>query len=203
MPDWNTVYGGAVYHYGVEPNAFVRGQMERPDPRLTPPLEVLELAAGEGRNAVYLAGLGHEVTAVDSAEVGLAKCRELASSRGVRVRTVTADLFQWSPSAPYDLIVATFLHVPPAHRNDLAAVIVRASRPGSMLVAQWFHPRQRREGRTSGGPSDPSMMLTADDVRGLLPGWTLEHLVEGETVLNEGTGHVGPAVVTDLRARRE
>src|SRR6476646_3953569 len=72
---------------GTGPNDFLASVADR-----LPRGPVLTIGEGEGRNAAFLAGLGHEVLAVDQSEVGLTKARRLAEERGVRVQTRQADL---------------------------------------------------------------------------------------------------------------
>src|SRR6185312_10127913 len=84
---WNERYSAPAFAYGTEPNDFLRSVADR-----IPPGPVLCLAEGQGRNAVYLASLGHDVLAVDQSAVGLTRARELAASRGVEISTEAADL---------------------------------------------------------------------------------------------------------------
>src|SRR5262245_4923475 len=84
---WDERYSAPGFAYGTEPNDFLSAVADR-----IPPGPILTLGEGEGRNAAFLAGLGHEVVAVDQSEVGLAKARRLAEERGVRVETQPADL---------------------------------------------------------------------------------------------------------------
>ena len=95
---WNERLSGTEFHYGTEPADFVRRQAWR----LAPGARVLSLAEGEGRNAVYLAGQGLRVTALESAPNALAKARGLAQARGVSVEWQEADLarFEWFRHAP-------------------------------------------------------------------------------------------------------
>jgi SAM-dependent methyltransferase len=84
---WDDRYSEREYAYGTEPNDFLASVADR-----IPPGPVLTLGEGEGRNALFLAGLGYEVVAVDQSEVGLARTRLRATERGVRVQTQHADL---------------------------------------------------------------------------------------------------------------
>ena len=84
---WDQRYAVGEYVYGTRPNDFLTSVVDR-----LPMGRVLCLAEGEGRNAVFLAEQGFEVTAVDSSAVGLAKARKLAGQRGVHIETVVADL---------------------------------------------------------------------------------------------------------------
>src|SRR5690606_2851304 len=82
---WDERFAGDEYVYGKEPNDFLRAFAPRLPP---PPARILSLGEGEGRNAVHLARLGYQVTAVDASSVGLAKARRLAAERHVSINTV-------------------------------------------------------------------------------------------------------------------
>ena len=119
---WDERYSGDEYAYGTEPNDFLRTVA----PRL-PVGNTLCLGEGEGRNAVFLAGLGHEVTALDASAVGLEKTRRLAEARAVSVRTLHTDLAQYTiePGA-WDVIVSIFCHLPPDLRRRVVAARKKA-----------------------------------------------------------------------------
>ena len=93
------------------------------------PGEAIDLAAGEGRNAVWLADRGWKVTAVDFSEVGLTKARRLAGDRGVEIETITADATTWEPESPVDLVVLAYLQLP----SDVQESVLRR-------VAGWVRP---------------------------------------------------------------
>src|SRR3954469_22360856 len=118
---WDERYSGPEFAYGTEPNDFLAAVADR-----IPPGPVLMLAEGEGRNAVFLAGRGHEVTAVDQSAAGLAKARRLAAENGRVIRTVEADLsvFRIEPNS-WAGIVTTFGHLPPGLRREVYAAAVR------------------------------------------------------------------------------
>ena len=84
---WDERYASEDYAYGTEPNDFLREVA----PRL-PVGKTLCLGEGEGRNAVFLAGLGHRVTALDGSRVGLEKARRLAADRGVAIVLISSDM---------------------------------------------------------------------------------------------------------------
>jgi SAM-dependent methyltransferase len=96
---WNEWYGKPGYVYGTDPNDFLVSVASR-----IPLGRVLCLGEGEGRNAVYLASLGHEVVAVDQSEVGLAKAEALATQKGVKIKTIAADLAEFIHLYPTCLI---------------------------------------------------------------------------------------------------
>ena len=129
---WNDRYAIEEYLYGTEPNEFLVEQVEGLSPG-----KALCIADGEGRNSVYLAGLGFQVTAVDISETGSAKTRSLAAERGVEVETVTADLAEFDLGADrWDLVVSIFAHVPPEVRRDLHTRLPRSLRPGGTVILE-------------------------------------------------------------------
>ena len=193
---WDERYGEPGFAYGTEPNDFLAAVAHR-----LPPGPVLMLGEGEGRNAVFLAGLGHAVTAVDQSEVGLAKTRRLAEEKGVRVQTEQADLSEYpiQPGA-WAGIVSVFCHLPPAIRVPVYAAVVRGLQPGGVFILEAYTPHQL--GRGTGGPQAADMLVSLDDLRRELAGLEFEHAVEVEREVREGAYHTGPAAVVQLVARR-
>lgn len=191
---WNDRFANEEFVYGEAPNRFVASAARTWLPEAG---EVLLLGAGEGRNAVHLAREGHTVTAVDYAVEGLRKTERLATEAGVEVEAIQADVREWKPARTWDAVVVTFLHLPADERPGLYRLVQRCLRPGGRLVAEWFRPEQRTDGYTSGGPPDPDMMVTADELRGHFAEAGIEHLEAAEPTLDEGM-HRGPAATVRL-----
>lgn len=191
---WNDRYGSASYHYGTAPNDFLHSVAGR-----IPPGPVLCLAEGEGRNAVFLASRGHAVTAVDQSEVGLAKAAALARDRHVPLHPVAADLagFAIAPRA-WAGIVAIFMHLPAALRRQVLARAAAGLQPGGTLVLEAYTPAQLRY--QTGGPRDPALLPSADELRAELAGLHCEILREIERDVHEGPGHTGRAAVVQVLA---
>ena len=163
--------------------------------------EVLCLADGEGRNGVFLAAKGLRVTGVDNSTVGLAKAERLAAERGVPYSTVVADLSVWDlGEARWDAVVSIWAHLPAPVRSALHPRLARGLRPGGVLLLEHYHPRQLGYG--TGGPSDPSMMLTLEELEAAFTGWERLHGFEGERVVVEGNGHGGKSYVTQAILRK-
>ncbi|MBI5059936.1 methyltransferase domain-containing protein [candidate division KSB1 bacterium] len=193
---WNDRYNEPGYAYGTEPNSFVVEIA-----RDLPPGRLLSLGEGEGRNGVYLAGLGFAVTAVDASDVGLTKARQLATSRGVSLETVVADLSSYPiPPASWDVILSIFCHLPPSVRLPLHRRVVDGLKPGGHFVLEAYTPEQLTY--ATGGPGDVSMLLKLSDLRAELSG--LDFIRAGEQVreVREGTCHTGPASVVQIIARK-
>ena len=104
---------------------------------------VLCLAEGQGRNAVHLASLGYEVTALDFSEVGLQRAQELAARTGVVIQTLQADLstYVFEPEA-WDGIVSIFGHLPAPLRARVNGQLHGALKPGGWLQLVGYHPKQ-------------------------------------------------------------
>ncbi|MEL7169718.1 MAG: class I SAM-dependent methyltransferase, partial [Bacteroidota bacterium] len=136
---WNVRFGAKAFAYGTAPNAFVA---EAVPTHVAPGSTVLELATGEGRNAVWMATQGYDVTALDFAAEGLTKTTALAADHGVAVETVQADVTAWDPPQEWDAVVATFLHLSEAVRPAVYGLVRRALRPGGVFIGEWYRPEQ-------------------------------------------------------------
>jgi SAM-dependent methyltransferase len=122
----------------------------------------LELAAGSGTNAVFLAQQGWRTTAVDWSPVGLANGRSKAESMGVEVYWLELNLFEWTPPPrSFDLVVIVYLHLPPAERTPVYARAAAAVARGGRFVVVGHNPLQAAEGVD--GP-DPSRLFAAGEV---------------------------------------
>jgi len=194
---WNQRYNQPEYVYGTQPNDFIVSVSAN-----IPRGKVLSLGEGEGRNAVYLASLGYDVTAVDSSEVGLEKARRLAAEKGVNITTITADLgdFQIQPNS-WDAIVSIFCHVPSAIRVPLHQSVVRGLKPGGVLVLEAFTPRQLAMG--TGGPASSDMLMTLASLRQELAGLHFVQAVELDRNVIEGKFHTGQAAVVQIMGVKE
>jgi SAM-dependent methyltransferase len=189
---WDERYSQSGYVYGTEPNEFLAEAAAR-----IPLGPVLSLGEGEGRNAAYLASLGHRVTAVDQSEVGLAKAQRLAAERGLTIETLPADLadFPIQPGA-WSGIVSIFCHLPRRIRVPLYAAAVRGLQPGGVFVLEAYTPQQI--GRGTGGPQDPDMLVSLANLTAELAGLELVHACELEREVREGAYHTGVASVVQV-----
>jgi SAM-dependent methyltransferase len=193
---WNERYGSPGYAYGTEPNDFLASVASR-----IPPGRVLSIADGEGRNGVFLATLGHEVTSVDASSVGLAKAQRLAAARGVHITTVVADLADYAIAADsWEGIVSVFCHLPPALRQRVHRQVVRGLSPGGLFVLEAYSVRQLLHG--TGGPASAELLPTLGALRTELAGLELLHAVEIEREIHEGVHHDGLSAVVQVIARR-
>ncbi len=195
---WDARYATPGWHFGTEPADFLR----RHAPLLPAAARVLSVAEGEGRNAVFLARLGHAVTGFDSSAVGLAKARRLAEDAGVAVTLHHADIddWTWMPDA-FDAVAIVFCQfATPAVRTRLFAGIDRTLRPGGLLLLHGYAPRQIDYG--TGGPGAVENLYTLDLVRAGFPGYRALVAADYDAVLHEGHGHSGRSALIDFVARK-
>jgi len=189
---WNERFSEPGYAYGTEPNDFLVSVADQ-----IPEGKVLSLAEGEGRNAVYLAGLGHKVTAVDSSDVGLAKANTLAAERGVEIETVLADIadYEIEPGA-WQGIVSIYFHTDPAERARIHRLCVEGLVPGGVFVLVGFTPRQLAH--ATGGPKNPVLLMEPGEIAAELDGLDLEISREVVKQNSEGAYHEGTSAVLEI-----
>lgn len=191
---WDARYAAAAASddtvWSLEPNAWVAETVGE-----LPAGAAVDLGAGEGRNALWLASLGWRTTAVDFSAVGLETGRRRAESLGLDVTWVTADATTWVAPEPVDLVVMAYLQLPV---DALAAAIARATEslaPGGTL-ALISHDRDNLA-RGVGGPQDPALLTTVAELTTAASGLTIERCEQFERATAAGT-----AIDTVLVARR-
>lgn len=181
---WDERYAASDLVWSREPNQFVAAELAD-----LPPGSAVDLAAGEGRNAIWLAGRGWSATAVDFSQVALDKGARLAD--GLDVTWVRADATTWQPDEPVDLVVVAYLQVPAPDRRRAVRNAVGMLRPGGTFLLVAHDSTNLAEG--TGGPQDPVVLMTADDVVGDLTDLDVE-VLRAERVAREVTaddGHGG------------
>lgn len=195
---WNQRFGEQEFAYGKEPNDFL-ASINFADSSG----KVMCLAEGQGRNAVYLAGLGFEVTALDLSDVGLQRAHELAEERGVSIQTVVADLstFEIEPGSQ-DGIVMIFGHTPPIIRKHVHLEIISGLKSGGFLVMEGYGKDQLKY-KTGGPPMEPLLYSLAELMEdfGQDFEWEIAHEIEREII--EGSYHRGTSAVVQLFGRKK
>ena len=162
---WDQRYAASELVWSREPNQFVAAELAD-----LPPGTAVDLAAGEGRNAIWLARRGWRVTAVDFSQVALDKGRALAGD--TTVEWVCADATAWTPDTPVDLVVAAYFQVPASERRAAVRAAFTSLAPGGTLLVVAHDSTNLDEG--TGGPQDPAVLYTAEDVLADLDGLPLE-----------------------------
>ncbi len=201
---WSSRYEGVGQNFlfGTEPNHFLAKQKER----FIPGQSVLSVADGEGRNSVWLATLGLQVSAVEISAVAVEKARQLAKTRGVTVDFCCGDMLadEWrTPQTPtlFDWVVGIFIQfAPPALRQRQFEQIRTLLKPGGRILLQGYTPKQLEY--KTGGPSVVENLYTEELLRQAWGDYTIEYLKTYEDTLSEGSGHHGRSALIGMIARK-
>jgi SAM-dependent methyltransferase len=191
---WNERYAGADLIWTAEPNMFVVDEVAE-----LPPARALDLACGEGRNAVWLASKGWETTGVDFSAVGLAKGRHLADAVGVEVTWIEADATSWQPPASgFDLVILCYLQLDGPGRTAALEVAARATALGGHVLVV-AHDRDNLV-RGVGGPPDASVLYDVEETTSVLVSAGLE-VVKAAQVERPVTSAEGVRMAIDTLVR--
>jgi len=191
--DWDARYAGAELVWGAGPNRFVVREFTG-----RPPGRALDLAAGEGRNALWLAEQGWQVLAVDFSAVAIERAHRLAAERGLEVSWVVADVLSAGlPDRAFDAVLVAYLHLPAPDRAAVLARAAAALAPGGTLLVVGHDRSNLTEG--VGGPQDPALLYTPDEIADAVPGLDIRR---AGTVLRPFEGSPVPARDTLVVATR-
>lgn len=191
--DWDRKYASVENLWAVKPNRFLVDEVAD-----LAPGRALDLACGEGQNAIWLAARGWDVVGVDFSEAAIAKARARAGRDGVEVEFVCSDLLAYEPAAgAFDLVLLLYLHVPPSARRQVLAMVSTALARGGTFVLVGHDLTNLTDG--VGGPSDASLLYTPDEIAGELPELEIE---KGVRVRRDVDGEERDAIDALVRARR-
>lgn len=195
---WETRFGVPEYAFGVEPNYFLASCKNL----LPASGKALAVADGEGRNGVWLAEQGLDVTSIDFSPSGQKKARALAQKRQVPVRFELADVHDWAyPQNTFDVVCEIFTQFSsPAERMRKWAGMKKTLKPGGLLILQGYTPRQLQYG--TGGPKELEKLYTRELLKQNFGDFTEYNITEEERVLHEGTSHGGMSALIGLTARK-
>lgn len=191
---WDLRYAAEDYYYGKSPNAFFQEKIAglKPGKLLLP-------AEGEGRNAVYAASLGWDVTAVDFSEAGQRKAMQLAKDHQVMIRYHVSDVIDYDFGTDhYDVAALIYLHLPPETRKQVHQRISKSLKPGGVLILEAFNKQQLRN--ASGGPQSLEMLYSMDSLKGDFDGLEIIRVEELTVHIEAGNGHGGDADLVRLYA---
>ncbi|UCV24767.1 class I SAM-dependent methyltransferase [Ferribacterium limneticum] len=197
---WSARYrdAGEEYLFGTAPNKFLASQAGS----FGDGMRVLSVADGEGRNAVWLAEQGCQVTATEISPVALEKAAKLARGRSVTVDFIEADILNWDwPQEDFDAVVGIFIQfATPAERPRQLVGMKQAVKSGGLLFLQGYTPKQLEY--KTGGPSAVENLYTAEMLREIFADWEIVLLHEHEDTIEEGSAHIGRSALIDLVARK-
>lgn len=167
--EWDQRYAGAELVWTAQPNRFVVDELQP-----LPPGRALDLGTGEGRNAIWLAGRGWQVTAVDFSAVGLDKGRRLAEAHGLAIDWVRADLRDYQPEeGSFHLVLVAYLQLREAELDGVLRRAAAALAPGGVLLVVGHDLTNLTEG--TGGPPDPAVLYTPESITRALEGLTVRY----------------------------
>ena len=194
---WNERYQVKDYIFGIEPNDFIRAVT----PTATASQKAYAPADGEGRNGVYLASLGYDVTTTDVANLAIDKAMALASQKGVSVNAMVGDALN-PPFADesFDLIIVSFMHFMPQDHDHFMAQNIRLLKKGGLFIMEGYTIDQIP--LTSGGPKNPDMMMSAESLIDTFSDFEIILLQETRRHLSEGPRHQGEAATVQIMARK-
>jgi 2-polyprenyl-3-methyl-5-hydroxy-6-metoxy-1,4-benzoquinol methylase len=186
---WNQRYSSEEFAYGTAPNQFYKEQLEKLESG-----KILFPGEGEGRNAVFAATLGWQVTAFDTSIEGKKKAELLALKNGV---TINYQIDNYEsvdfPKNAFDSIVLIYTHIHPLKRKEYHQKFISFLKPGGILILEGFSKKQIKN--NTGGPQNVDMLFSDDELRDDFSQFSKLEISETNTLLNEGPFHQGIASV--------
>ena len=182
---WDQRFSTNDYAYGKQPNDFLKESVHYITGK-----KVLCLAEGEGRNAVYLATQGYDVTLVDFSSVALSKAQTFAIEQNVKITTVHSDLLEYEIAEnSWDAIIMIFAHLPPITRKRVHSHCVNKKKKNGILIVEGY--TQSQLNNNTGGPKDEQLLYTSSMFADELLGLSFVILHEVEREISEGIYHNG------------
>ncbi|MUU77466.1 class I SAM-dependent methyltransferase [Winogradskyella endarachnes] len=185
---WNERYANEEFAYGTEPNAFFKQQLDKLKPG-----KLLLPAEGEGRNAVYAAAQGWEVTAFDMSKKGKEKALKLAKLNDVKITYQVIGAEEFKTDEEFDVIGLSFVHLPIEIREQAHQHLLQFLKVGGTIIFEGFAKGQL--GNTSGGPKNAAMLFSIEEVKNEFADLDFKILEEKTIELSEGDYHKGKAQV--------
>ncbi len=199
---WNDRYSKEEYAYGMQPNNYLKEQLEKLKPGT-----ILFPAEGEGRNAVFAAKLGWTVSAFDISAEGKKKALRLAEMNQVTIDYEVGELetLGYRPGQ-FDAIALIYAHFPAAVKSHLHKTLSQYLGKGGWVIFEAFSKRHvdyiaRNE--KVGGPKDLAQLFSIDEIKSDFPNYEIMELVEQEIELSEGQFHNGRGSVIRFVGRKK
>lgn len=195
---WNDRFSSEEYVYGEEPNAFIRDHVSY----LKGFNRVVAFAEGEGRNAVFLARHGHEVTAWDYADNGLKKTAALAEQFDVKVSVERKDLIQDPvPAEEFDAAIMVFGHFPKNEQLTVFNKLISTVKSGGMIMLEVYSEDQLYY--QTGGPKNIDLLYNPIHLLEWVKGHRVMRFFYGEANREEGNLHTGVGHIVQMIFKKE
>lgn len=202
QPKWDERYQANTFAYGKAPNVFFKEWL----PQFTPTGHILMPADGEGRNGVFAATLGWQVTAVDLSKEGKNKALQLAQEQGVNIDYRVNDLGKIQfPAESFDAVGLIYAHFAADKKTAYHQQLHRCLKPGGIVILEAFsknHVRLSALNPKVGGPKEVAMLYSKEEILADFKGYEILKLAEEETELNEGQYHIGRGSVIRFVGRK-
>ena len=188
---WDERYSNSDYAYGINPNKFFKDSLNKYQLNG----KILLPAEGEGRNAVFAAKKGLDVTAFDISIEGKKKALKLADKENVKIKYEIGNLFDLAIiSEKYDIAALIFAHFPPSVLSNYHKQIADLIADEGIIILEGFsknHLPLRNENPKLGGPNNIQMLFSIESIKNDFPDFEIIKLEEVEVELNEGSFHNG------------
>lgn len=192
---WDDLFKNQLDVYGTEPNDFVRLGAGL----LKPGSRILSLGEGEGRNALHLLRLGHQVTCVDASAVARERALKSFARENFSAEYILMDLGQSFPVGKWDAVISVWCHLPPTLRRAVHQKLSEWLCEGGLYIAEGYAPDQLRFG--TGGPADLDLLYDPTQVRQEIP-LHLEIFQKTERFVSEGQRHQGMSATLQIVGRK-
>lgn len=188
---WNSRYNTEKFIYGINPNNFLKSFIDN-----NPPGKILLPGDGEGRNAIYAAKKGWDVTSFDYSETAKKKALRMAIENKVQINYHNSTVETFSSKDKFDLISIIYLHLPPIIRHTFHAGLSKYLNPNGKILMECFSKLQYAN--KSGGPKNMDLLYSLKDIQDDFKDYNIELLEQIEIDLNESELHNGKAFVIRL-----
>jgi 2-polyprenyl-3-methyl-5-hydroxy-6-metoxy-1,4-benzoquinol methylase len=198
---WDERYAGEEFAYGIEPNNYLKEQLEKHSPG-----KILFPAEGEGRNAVFAATQGWNVFAFDISAEGQKKAQQLAASNNVSIDYEVGELqtLDYKPEQ-FDAVALIYAHFPAEIKSQIHKMLSKYLRKGGTIIFEAFskkHIDYLAKNEKVGGPKDIASLFSIEEIKADFSHYEFKELVEMEIELNEGLFHNGVGSVIRFVAEK-
>ncbi|GLU44773.1 bifunctional 2-polyprenyl-6-hydroxyphenol methylase/3-demethylubiquinol 3-O-methyltransferase UbiG [Allomuricauda sp. NBRC 101325] len=199
---WNTRFGQATYAYGTQPNVYLKAKLDGLEPGT-----ILFGAEGEGRNAVYAAKSGWQVSAFDISEEGRKKTLKLAAKNQVDLDYQIGELNElgYQPEQ-FDAIALIYAHFPPNIRSGYHKLLNNYLKKGGIIIFEAFskdHLEYKQVNPKVGGPNNVDYLFSLEEIQADFANFEIIELKKTTVQLNEGVGHVGMGSVIRFMGKKK
>lgn len=193
---WDEKFSSTPNLYGEKPNQYLETELKK-----LPPGKILLPGEGEGRNALFAAGIDWKVTAIDQSQIAKKHALKKAHVLGLEIDYQTTDIrdFNFVPET-YDVVALIYFHLPINIQTLIHQKLTGALKKGGRIIIEGFGKKQLNY--NSGGPKDIQMLYNTNELKATFQEIIWEEEFDGILELDEGLGHKGPAHVVRLNGKK-